>query len=1165
MSKCLAKFRRSRLSEALVVLAVVVAVMGIMPAALAHHPEITIGATCDVTGAIVVSGTSRAWSGCSGSSCGNQDVDIEIRWRTGGSWGPWAYLTQGQYTSGNGYQFSWGPVVWQAGANRVQARAHAVADWDNGTGGGQYTTSAEVYYPTGACDAYIRVDKVTIPATGNDPNFTFDPSWSTSDFTLDDNDTPYTSPALAPGSGYSVAEVSLPSGWQFDSATCSDGSPYTNISLSAGETVTCTFTNRPQPGRIIIDKVTVPAGDSQLFNFNPSWTADFQLADGSAVYDSGYTLTGSNYSISEDSVSGWSLTSANCDQGETIGDIDPQPGETVTCTFTNSKKGTIIIDKVTVPATGEDPNFTFDPDWGSNFTLDDNDPPASFQLSPGEYDVHEESIPSGWDLTSAVCDQGETVGDIDVAAGETVTCVFTNTQRGRIIVDKVTNPSTETDFGFEASWISRSGADFYLDDTDTPHDSGWLTPGNYDVYEVTPLPSGWVQTGASCSDGSPVSAISLQPGETVTCTFNNGPAVGHIIVDKVTIPAGDSQSFEFNPSWSGTNFFLTDTGTPVNTELLPGKYSVAELGVSGWDLTSAVCDHDETIGDIDVAAGETVTCVFTNTKLGRIRVDKTTDPAGDTTPFGINTTWAGEFNLRDLDVPYDSFWVLPPGTGFSVSEDAVPGWVLSSASCSGTVQGPIASLASFELKPGEQIDCVFNNYRLPTGKLTIIKDATPGDDTPFSFSGSVSTPVNGTLNGAARAATTLDPFVLRDPSAPSITLPQGPGAYVVTEGAVPAGWRFDDIVCIGTDAWSHVGQALSVTVGRDDAVACYFYNSGHGNIIVRKVVSPGDAPAQLFTFDPSWGPDFDLAGGQQEDSGLLPAGIHSVAELGGLPEGWSAGAASCNDGSSPAAIGLSPGETVTCTFNNIYREQEEEPEKAGLTIVKDAIPLVEPTTTLFGFSAGTLGTFQLGDGGSQPFEVDPGEYSVVETLPAGWVFAGVSCVDDSTGAAVPDGDLIRAVTVSLVADQHVTCTFLNRQERVAGPEGSLTVVKQTVPAGGTGFAFDAGALGTFTLDDGGTQLFTDLVAGAYSVTEIPSADWEFAQVECSALDYVIDGASVTVNLAEGEAAICTFTNGELPYTGSNPFTMPLLIGGLWALLMGLAFAVWSLMREADKA
>jgi len=94
-------------------------------------------------------------------------------------------------------------------------------------------------------------------------------------------------------------------------------------------------------------------------------------------------------------------------------------------------------------------------------------------------------------------------------------------------------------------------------------------------------------------------------------------------------------------------------------------------------------------------------------------------------------------------------------------------------------------------------------------------------------------------------------------------------------------------------------------------------------------------------------------------------------------------------------------------------------------------------------------------------------------------------------------------------------------------------------------------------------VFTDLAAGAYTITEAAHAEYAFAEVSCEALDWVADGSSVTVNLTEGEAAVCTFINGELPYTGSQPFTMPFLIAGLWAVLMGLGMLVWGRMRKLD--
>lgn len=334
-----------------------------------------------------------------------------------------------------------------------------------------------------------------------------------------------------------------------------------------------------------------------------------------------------------------------------------------------------------------------------------------------------------------------------------------------------------------------------------------------------------------------------------------------------------------------------------------------------------------------------------------------------------------------------------------------------------------------------------------------------------------------------------------------------------------------------------------------------------GRIIVSKVTSPLGAPAASFEFDPSWGPNFLLAGGGSFDTGLtLPMGIYSVAEVLPLGAGWSLASASCDDGSSPAAIGLSQGETVTCTFDDHYQEVQR--PHGSLEIVKATVPAGGAG---FGFDAGGLGTFSLDDGGSRLLDdLAAGAYTVTETPAACWVFESVVC-STVPGAAV-DYDVVGAgVTVNLAEGQDVTCTFTNREEETVGPEGSLTIIKRTVPVGGAGFGFDAAALGTFSLDDGGSKTFTDLAAGAYVVTETPAADWEFAQVECDALDYVAAGASVTVNLAEGEVAVCTFTNGELPYTGTGPLTLPLLLAGLATLLMGLGAWAWSWMREADRA
>ena len=63
---------------------------------------------------------------------------------------------------------------------------------------------------------------------------------------------------------------------------------------------------------IIVDKVTVPGGDPQQFTFTPSYNGGqtFQLADATAPNNSGGLLAGT-YSVSEATVAGWDLTSAD--------------------------------------------------------------------------------------------------------------------------------------------------------------------------------------------------------------------------------------------------------------------------------------------------------------------------------------------------------------------------------------------------------------------------------------------------------------------------------------------------------------------------------------------------------------------------------------------------------------------------------------------------------------------------------------------------------------------------------------------------------------------------------------------------------------------------------------------------------------------------------------
>lgn len=107
---------------------------------------------------------------------------------------------------------------------------------------------------------------------------------------------------------------------------------------------------------------------------------------------------------------------------------------------------------------------------------------------------------------------------------------------------------------------------------------------------------------------------------------------GVIVVDKVTVPGGSLQSFQFTTGGAGyTGFSLTDAATPNSQSLAPGTYSVSEIVPAGWNLTNVACvssiGDTETAASIELDAAETVTCTFTNTAILGLDATKTADAA----------------------------------------------------------------------------------------------------------------------------------------------------------------------------------------------------------------------------------------------------------------------------------------------------------------------------------------------------------------------------------------------------------------------------------------------------------------------------------------------------------------------------------------------------------
>jgi hypothetical protein len=478
-----------------------------------------------------------------------------------------------------------------------------------------------------------------------------------------------------------------------------------------------------------------------------------------------------------------------------------------------------------------------------------------------------ETAVSGWDLTDISCAGGSftpnlAAGAVTIALdpGEDITCTFENSQRGSITIVKDALPNHAQNFSFTGDLGSFTldddgGQDNPISNTITFSD---LPANTYLVDESSP--SGWDLTGISCVGGDFTPnlgagnvSIALDPGENITCTFENTKE-STIRVVKDTVP-DNTQSFSFilTDDSGSTPFSLVDDGTPPNSQdfIVPsGNYTVTEAIVSGWDLTDIACTEDtvsnssEDTGtrtaNIILEVGETVTCVFTNTvQPGSITIVKDAVPDSDQA-FFYSSAQLGPFTLDDdgTTSPFSNTITFPnlaPGP-YTVSEIATAGWSLSGLTCNdptaNTTTGPGAQ-ANIAVGPGENITCTFTNTSA-SSSITIIKNASPLSTQPFTFTGALG---SFTLTNDGVSANFRTFF-----------LPAG--TYAVSETAIP-GWNLTGLSCVdltgGTTTDLASGTA-TIGLANGENVACTFNNQqvsppGTGDIFLPIIFRGGAAPA----------------------------------------------------------------------------------------------------------------------------------------------------------------------------------------------------------------------------------------------------------------------------------------------------------------------------------
>ena len=429
-----------------------------------------------------------------------------------------------------------------------------------------------------------------------------------------------------------------------------------------------------------------------------------------------------------------------------------------------------------------------------------------------------------------------------------------------IVIIKDAVPDDQQDFSFSTTG-GLVPATFDLDDDNDPtlpntQTYTGLAPGTYTVTEADPSP-GFLLTAITCTAGgtgdvpSRTATITLTPGATVTCTFVNEKQLGTIVIEKTAV--GGDDTFDYTATGTGLpgSFQITTSGgsgSQTFASLVPGSYTVTESAPpSGWDFTSLVCvdpDGGTTVvgqtATIDLDAGETVTCTYTNTKRGTIVINKNTVGGDDT--FNFTTSGTGglppSFQITTSGGSgSQTFTNIVPGS-HTVTEDVAtlpPNWSFTSLVCVDPDGGTtvVGQTATIDLDAGETVTCTYTDTYVPPPApqcpANLIAESEPNDSNATAQALDL-TPGQGVaiVQGNISPAGDLDYYQI------TVSVPSLVFAYVRTDASTTS-----------TDSTLFIGTA-PVTTGTSCAgsgyIECDDDDGGQGGIsssIAGLTLSPG--------------------------------------------------------------------------------------------------------------------------------------------------------------------------------------------------------------------------------------------------------------------------------------------------------------------------------------
>ncbi len=426
--------------------------------------------------------------------------------------------------------------------------------------------------------------------------------------------------------------------------------------------------------------------------------------------------TGTNYTVTEDAVSGWNVTSIICDDtgdagtttntGTRSATVNLDEGDIVTCTFTNTqsvcgnnsiesgeqcddgntenldlcnnqcvKNGKLKVVKETI---GGDDTFGFSGSGFASFNLSTGNGTATteFFVLPGTYTVNETTVPTDWQMQSNSCQ------NIDVASEETETCTVKNTKSSRIVIEKHTTGGFDQ-FDFTGTNPPMGSFSLITDANTNPVSSFFDVFIDVDTqYNVMEQPeSGWNLVDISCSDSDgtgfspagPSVDFTLKPGHTMTCSFENTKSV---------CGNGDIENGEICDDGNQAN----GDGCSSNCQQESGWTCQNEPSVCvttcGDGITAGTeeCD-DQNTNDLDACSNACTINICADS------VDNDTDTfvdAADPGCYDNGNTVTGTYNPKDSDETNTA--VCGNGTIDQQSEQCDDGNVVNGDGCSSTCQ-----------------------------------------------------------------------------------------------------------------------------------------------------------------------------------------------------------------------------------------------------------------------------------------------------------------------------------------------------------------------------------------------------------------------------------------------------------------------------------------------